>query len=103
ALVDRLNNSGDHDGILVQSPLPDAMGADAERRVFDVISPEKDGDGFHPTNVGLLVQGRATLAACTPSGVVELLERSGVAIAGKRAVVIGRSDIVGKPVALLPL
>jgi methylenetetrahydrofolate dehydrogenase (NADP+)/methenyltetrahydrofolate cyclohydrolase len=103
SLVERLNRSDVHDGILVQSPLPDAMGRDAERRVFDVISAAKDVDGFHPTNVGLLVQGRATLAACTPSGVVELLERSGVAIAGKRAVVIGRSDIVGKPMALLLL
>jgi len=103
SLVERLNRSDVHDGILVQSPLPDAMGRDAERRVFDVISADKDVDGFHPTNVGLLVQGRATLAACTPSGVVELLERSGVAIAGQRAVVIGRSDIVGKPMALLLL
>jgi methylenetetrahydrofolate dehydrogenase (NADP+)/methenyltetrahydrofolate cyclohydrolase len=103
ALVERLNGSDDHDGILVQSPLPDAMGAEAERRVFDVISAAKDVDGFHPTNVGRLVQGRATLAACTPSGVIELLERSGIAIAGKRAVVIGRSDIVGKPMALLLL
>lgn len=103
SLVERLNRSDVHDGILVQSPLPDAMGRDAERRVFDVISADKDVDGFHPTNVGRLVQGRATLAACTPSGVVELLERSGVAIAGQRAVVIGRSDIVGKPMALLLL
>jgi methylenetetrahydrofolate dehydrogenase (NADP+) / methenyltetrahydrofolate cyclohydrolase len=103
SLVERLNRSDVHDGILVQSPLPDAMGRDAERRVFEVISADKDVDGFHPTNVGLLVQGRATLAACTPSGVVELLERSGVAIAGQRAVVIGRSDIVGKPMALLLL
>ena len=65
--------------------------------------PEKDVDGFHPMNVGQLVQNRATLAACTPSGVIELLERSGIAIAGARAVVIGRSDIVGKPMALLLL
>lgn len=100
-LVDRLNRSEVHDGILVQSPLPPAMGADAERRVFDAIDPAKDVDGLHPTNVGRLVQGRAALAACTPSGVLELLDRSGIAIAGKRAVVIGRSDIVGKPMALL--
>jgi methylenetetrahydrofolate dehydrogenase (NADP+)/methenyltetrahydrofolate cyclohydrolase len=79
------------------------MGADAERRVFDVIDPAKDVDGFHPANVGHLVQNRATLAACTPSGVIELLERSNVAISGARAVVIGRSDIVGKPMALLLL
>jgi methylenetetrahydrofolate dehydrogenase (NADP+) / methenyltetrahydrofolate cyclohydrolase len=103
AVVDRLNRSDAHDGILVQSPLPDAMGADAERRVFDVVRPDKDVDGFHPVNVGLLVQNRATLTACTPSGVIELLERSNIAIAGARAVVIGRSDIVGKPMALLLL
>ena len=103
AVVDRLNRSDVHDGILVQSPLPDAMGADAERRVFDVVRPDKDVDGFHPVNVGLLVQNRATLTACTPSGVIELLERSNIAIAGARAVVIGRSDIVGKPMALLLL
>jgi methylenetetrahydrofolate dehydrogenase (NADP+) / methenyltetrahydrofolate cyclohydrolase len=103
ALVDRLNRSDVHDGILVQSPLPDAMGPDAERRVFDAISPAKDVDGFHPTNVGKLVQNRATLVACTPSGVIELLERVGIPIAGARAVVLGRSDIVGKPMALLLL
>ena len=103
AVVDRLNRSDVHDGILVQSPLPDGMGADAERRVFDVVRPDKDVDGFHPINVGLLVQNRATLAGCTPSGVIELLVRSNIAIAGSRAVVIGRSDIVGKPMALLLL
>ena len=103
ALVEQLNRSDVHDGILVQSPLPAAMGADAEWRIFDVIDPEKDVDGFHPANVGRLVQNRAPLAACTPSGVIELLERSNVAIAGARAVVIGRSDIVGKPMALLLL
>jgi len=103
AVVDQLNHSDVHDGILVQSPLPSAMGADAERRVFDVIRPDKDVDGLHPINVGHLVQNRATLAACTPSGVIELLERSHVPIAGARAVVIGRSDIVGKPMALLLL
>jgi methylenetetrahydrofolate dehydrogenase (NADP+)/methenyltetrahydrofolate cyclohydrolase len=102
-VVRRLNESESHDGILVQSPLPDAMGADAERRVFDAIRPDKDVDGFHPANVGLLVQNRATLVACTPSGVIELLDRSGITIGGKRAVVIGRSDIVGKPMALLLL
>jgi methylenetetrahydrofolate dehydrogenase (NADP+)/methenyltetrahydrofolate cyclohydrolase len=103
ALVAQLNHSDVHDGILVQSPLPAAMGADAERRVFDIIRPDKDVDGLHPTNVGRLVQNRATLAACTPSGVIELLERSNIAISGARAVVIGRSDIVGKPMALLLL
>lgn len=103
AVVERLNASDAHDGILVQSPLPAAMGPDAERRVFDALDPAKDVDGFHPTNVGLLVQNRAPLVACTPSGVIEILERSGIAIAGTRAVVIGRSDIVGKPMALLLL
>jgi len=103
ALVERLNRSDVHDGILVQSPLPEAMGRDAERRVFDVVSPAKDVDGFHPLNVGKLVQNRASLVACTPSGVIEILERSSIPIAGRRAVVIGRSDIVGKPMALLLL
>jgi methylenetetrahydrofolate dehydrogenase (NADP+) / methenyltetrahydrofolate cyclohydrolase len=103
AVVEQLNHSEAHDGILVQSPLPAAMGDEAERRVFDLIRADKDVDGLHPTNVGLLVQNRATLASCTPSGVIELLERSQVPIAGARAVVIGRSDIVGKPMALLLL
>ena len=103
ALVGRLNRDDRVDAILVQLPLPAGMGPDAERRVFDAIDPAKDVDGFHPRNVGLLVQGRATLAPCTPSGVIVLLERSGVAIEGRRAVVIGRSDIVGKPMALMLL
>jgi methylenetetrahydrofolate dehydrogenase (NADP+)/methenyltetrahydrofolate cyclohydrolase len=103
AVVDRLNESEAHDGILVQSPLPEAMGPDAERRVFDAVRPDKDVDGFHPQNVGALVQNRATLVACTPSGVIELLERSNIKIAGSRAAVIGRSDIVGKPMAMLLL
>ena len=102
-LVDRLNRSEVHDGILVQSPLPKEMGPDAERRVFDAVDPAKDVDGFHPLNVGKLVQGRRSLVACTPSGVIELLDRSGIEIAGRRAVVIGRSDLVGKPMALLLL
>jgi methylenetetrahydrofolate dehydrogenase (NADP+)/methenyltetrahydrofolate cyclohydrolase len=101
--VERLNCSGVHDGILVQSPLPEAMGSDAERQVFDLVRADKDVDGFHPLNVGRLVQNRAALVACTPSGVIELLDRSAVRIAGSRAVVIGRSDIVGKPMALLLL
>jgi methylenetetrahydrofolate dehydrogenase (NADP+)/methenyltetrahydrofolate cyclohydrolase len=101
AVVEQLNRSDVHDGILVQSPLPAAMGPDAARRVFDVVRAEKDVDAFNPINVGQLVQNRARLVACTPSGVIELLERSTVAINGARAVVIGRSDIVGKPLALL--
>ena len=103
ALVERLNRSTVHDGILVQSPLPNAMGADAEQRVFDAIAPEKDVDGLTPVNVGLLVQKRAVLVGCTPLGIIELLDREGIPIAGRRAVVIGRSDIVGKPMALLLL
>jgi methylenetetrahydrofolate dehydrogenase (NADP+)/methenyltetrahydrofolate cyclohydrolase len=103
ALVDRLNRSAEHDGILVQSPLPKAMGPDAEERVFDAIAPEKDVDGLTPVNVGLLVQKRAVLVGCTPSGIIELLDRERIPIAGRHAVVIGRSDIVGKPMALLLL
>ena len=103
AVVDRLNRSEAHDGILVQSPLPAAMGEGAERHVFDAIRPEKDVDGLHPVNVGRLVQNRASLVSCTPAGVIALLDRSNIPIAGARAVVIGRSDIVGKPMAMLLL
>ena len=103
ALVARLNASAAHDGILVQSPLPAAMGRHAAQRVFDAIDPDKDVDGFHPTNVGKLVQGRAHLKPCTPAGVIEMLDRSGIEMAGRHAVVIGRSEIVGKPMAMLLL
>ena len=103
ALVERLNRSDVHDGILVQSPLPKAMGAGAEQRVFDTIAVEKDVDGFSAESVGLLVQKRPKLVACTPSGVIELLDREKIAIGGRHAVVIGRSDIVGKPMAMLLL
>ena len=103
ALVGRLNESPVHDGILVQSPLPKTMGPDAAQRVFDAIAPEKDVDGFTPVNVGLMVQQRPALVACTPSGIIELLVREEIPIAGQHAVVIGRSDIVGKPMALLLL
>jgi methylenetetrahydrofolate dehydrogenase (NADP+)/methenyltetrahydrofolate cyclohydrolase len=103
AIVAEFNESDQHDGILVQSPLPAAMGDDGEAQVFDAISPTKDVDGFHPVNVGRLVQKRPALNPCTPSGVIELLDRSGIAIAATHAVVIGRSDIVGKPMALLLL
>jgi methylenetetrahydrofolate dehydrogenase (NADP+)/methenyltetrahydrofolate cyclohydrolase len=102
-LVEQLNASDRHDGILVQSPLPEAMGRHATQRVFDAIDPGKDVDGFHPVNVGRLVQGRAHLKPCTPSGVIEMLDRSGITIAGAHAVVIGRSEIVGKPMAMLLL
>ncbi len=103
ALVRALNADDAIDGILVQSPLPSAMGSDAARRVFETIDPAKDVDGFTAENIGRLVQNREGLVACTPAGIVELLEQSGVTIAGTRAVVIGRSDIVGKPMALLLL
>src|SRR3954464_4549803 len=88
SLVQLLNASPEHDGILVQSPLPAGMGRGASQRVFDAIDPEKDVDGFHPINVGRLVQGRARLVPCTPSGVIEMLSRSGIAMSGARAVVI---------------
>jgi methylenetetrahydrofolate dehydrogenase (NADP+)/methenyltetrahydrofolate cyclohydrolase len=103
AVVDRLNRSPDHDGILVQSPLPPAMGRDASQRVFDAIDPAKDVDGLHPVNAGRLAQGRPYLVPCTPAGVIAILDHFGIAIAGARAVVLGRSDIVGKPMALLLL
>ncbi|HWP99200.1 MAG TPA: bifunctional 5,10-methylenetetrahydrofolate dehydrogenase/5,10-methenyltetrahydrofolate cyclohydrolase, partial [Vicinamibacterales bacterium] len=101
ALVRRLNHEADIDGILVQSPLP--LGREAAQEVFDAIDPAKDVDGFHPLNVGLLTQQRPRLAPCTPSGIVELLDRAGIPIAGARAVVLGRSEIVGRPLALMLL
>jgi methylenetetrahydrofolate dehydrogenase (NADP+)/methenyltetrahydrofolate cyclohydrolase len=103
ALVERLNASPEHDGILVQSPLPKGMGRGAEQAVFDTIDPAKDVDGFGAASVGLLVQNRPKLVACTPSGVIELLLRENIQIAGRHAVVVGRSDIVGKPMAMLLL
>jgi len=102
-LVERLNASGAHDGILVQAPLPSAFRGDAASRVFDAIAPEKDVDGFTPGNVGRLAQGRPTVVPCTPQGIIELLIHEDVPIAGRRACVIGRSEIVGKPMALLLL
>jgi methylenetetrahydrofolate dehydrogenase (NADP+)/methenyltetrahydrofolate cyclohydrolase len=101
--VRRLNEDPQVDGILVQSPLPAAMGNGAEQKVFETIDPRKDVDGFSPISAGNLVQNRPGFAPCTPAGVIELLERSNIEIAGKRAVVIGRSDIVGKPMAMLLL
>jgi methylenetetrahydrofolate dehydrogenase (NADP+)/methenyltetrahydrofolate cyclohydrolase len=92
------NRRADVHGILVQLPLP--RGVDAQR-VLDAVDPAKDVDGFHPMNVGLLVQKRPRFVPCTPAGVMLLLERRGIAVAGRRAVVIGRSDIVGKPMSLL--
>ncbi|MDU0331639.1 MULTISPECIES: bifunctional methylenetetrahydrofolate dehydrogenase/methenyltetrahydrofolate cyclohydrolase FolD [Paenibacillus] len=98
ALVDKLNHQANIHGILVQLPLPKHID---EKAVIDAISPEKDVDGFHPINVGNLMIGDDSLLPCTPAGVIELIKRTGVEIAGKHAVVIGRSNIVGKPVSLL--
>ena len=100
AAVDRLNNDDSVDGILVQLPLPKQIDA---RKVIDAISPAKDVDGFHPINVGMLHLGRTALVPCTPAGVMRLLDSTGEAIEGKHAVVIGRSDIVGKPMGALLL
>jgi methylenetetrahydrofolate dehydrogenase (NADP+) / methenyltetrahydrofolate cyclohydrolase len=100
AEVDRLNHDDNIDGILVQLPLPKQIDP---KKVIDAIDPAKDVDGFHPINVGLLHLGRPALVPCTPAGVIRLIASTGADIAGKRAVVIGRSDIVGKPVAALLL
>ena len=100
AEVARLNADDAVDGILVQLPLPKQIDP---KKVIDAIDPAKDVDGFHPINVGLLHLGRPVLVPCTPSGIVRLIESTGQSIDGKRAVVIGRSDIVGKPVAALLL
>jgi len=99
-IVQRLNQRDDVDGILVQLPLPAQVDAQA---VLLAVSPDKDVDGFHPVSVGRLVTRRHGLTPCTPTGVMELLKRYGVPIAGREAVVIGRSDIVGKPMAMLLL
>lgn len=99
-LIAELNGRADVDGILVQLPLPEGI---RERRVLEAIAPEKDVDAFHPENVGRLVQGQARYLPCTPAGVMELLRAAGVDPAGRRAVIVGRSNIVGKPMALLLL
>ena len=98
ALVDDLNRRDDIDGILVQLPLPAHVDS---KKVLLAVSPEKDVDGFHPMNVGCLSTQRPGLVPCTPAGVIEILKRSNIPIAGAEAVVVGRSDIVGKPVAML--
>ncbi len=98
--VNELNSRDDVDGILVQLPLPPQID---ERKIIDLIDPAKDVDGFHPVNSGRLMQGRECLVPCTPAGVIELLKRSDVKIAGKHAVVVGRSNIVGKPMSMLLL
>lgn len=100
AEIDRLNADPDVDGILVQLPLPRQIDS---KRVIDRITPAKDVDGFHPITVGLLHLGRPSFPPCTPAGVIRLIESTGQDIAGKHAVVVGRSDIVGKPMAALLL
>ena len=100
ALVETLNNRDDIDGVLIQLPLPKQVDAKA---LLDAILPEKDVDGFHPVNAGKLQAGRPALAPCTPAGVIEILQRSNLPISGQNAVVVGRSDIVGKPAAMLLL
>lgn len=100
ALIGELNGREDVNGILVQLPLPAHMDEDA---VIGAISPGKDVDGFHPQNVGALCIGRPGFVSCTPAGIIELLKRSGIGIAGRECVMIGRSNIVGKPMALLLL
>jgi methylenetetrahydrofolate dehydrogenase (NADP+)/methenyltetrahydrofolate cyclohydrolase len=98
AVVEAYNARPEIHGILVQTPLPSPVDT---ARVLRLVDPAKDVDGFHPENVGLLVQKRPRFVACTPAGIMELLAREGVALSGRRAVVLGRSDIVGKPMALL--
>ncbi len=99
-LIDELNRRDEIDGILVQLPLPEQVDA---KRVLMAVDPGKDVDGFHPVNVGFLSTQRPGLVPCTPAGVMEILKRSGIPIAGQEAVVVGRSDIVGKPAAMLLL
>ena len=102
-LIDELNNRKDVDGILVQMPVPEHID---EKAVIDAISPSKDVDGFHPMNVGALCIGEKGFVSCTPAGVIQLLKRglpSDYSIAGKECVIVGRSNIVGKPMSLLML
>ena len=100
ALIAELNARDDVDGILIQLPLPKHVDT---RRLLEAVSPEKDVDGFHPINAGRLQSGRPALVPCTPAGIMEILRRSGLPIAGQHAVVLGRSDIVGKPAAMMLL
>ena len=99
-VVDHLNERDDVDGILVQLPLPKQID---EKVVLEAIDPAKDVDGFHPVNAGKLMQGNAILVPCTPAGVIEILKRSNIDIAGQNAVIVGRSNIVGKPMSMLLL
>ncbi|MGF9904883.1 bifunctional methylenetetrahydrofolate dehydrogenase/methenyltetrahydrofolate cyclohydrolase FolD [Brevibacillus porteri] len=97
-IIQQLNENPNVNGILVQLPLPAHI---SEHAVIEAIAPEKDVDGFHPISVGNMVLGNDTMLPCTPHGVIELIKRTGTPMAGKHAVVIGRSNIVGKPVSLL--
>lgn len=99
-LIDKLNNDDDIDGILVQLPVPKHIN---EEKVIMAIDPKKDVDGFHPISVGSLSIGREGFVSCTPAGIIELLKRSNIEIEGKNCVVVGRSNIVGKPISLLLL
>lgn len=99
-LITQLNRDEDVDAILLQLPLPPHLNT---REFLDLIDPAKDVDGFHPLNVGLLHQGRPSFVPCTPAGIMELLDGEGVGLSGRRAVVLGRSEIVGKPMAALLL
>jgi methylenetetrahydrofolate dehydrogenase (NADP+) / methenyltetrahydrofolate cyclohydrolase len=99
-LVEELNGRSDIDGILVQMPLPNHVDA---RRVLETVAADKDADGFHPMNVGYLVAGRPAPRSCTPAGIIELLKHYEIPMTGRHAVVLGRSDIVGKPMALMLL
>lgn len=99
-LINELNEKADCDGILVQLPLPKHID---EKKITEAISPKKDVDGFHPKNVGNMLIGDECFLPCTPHGIIELLKRYGVSIDGKNAVVVGRSNIVGKPMAMLLL
>ncbi|MBR1553014.1 MAG: bifunctional methylenetetrahydrofolate dehydrogenase/methenyltetrahydrofolate cyclohydrolase FolD [Schwartzia sp.] len=102
SVIDRLNADASIHGILVQLPLPAAL-AGAEQEILNRISPDKDVDGFHPVNVGRLSTGQDALAPCTPAGCIKMLEYADIPMDGKRAVIIGRSNIVGKPMAQLLL
>jgi methylenetetrahydrofolate dehydrogenase (NADP+)/methenyltetrahydrofolate cyclohydrolase len=99
-LIDKLNKDDSVHGILVQMPVPKQID---EKTVIDAISPEKDVDGFHPMNVGALCIGEKGFVSCTPAGIIQLLKRSDIDISGKECVIVGRSNIVGKPMALLML
>ncbi|MEM7315763.1 MAG: tetrahydrofolate dehydrogenase/cyclohydrolase catalytic domain-containing protein, partial [Planctomycetota bacterium] len=98
ALIDRLNNDATVHGILVQLPLPDSI---REQKILDAIHPLKDVDAFHPENVGLMMQGRPRFLPCTPHGVLQILKRYNITASGKHVVIVGRSEIVGKPLGAM--